>query len=82
MSSVLNELQKWCKGNSILIVSITGTLLRLYCPFTVECTYDTGMLLAGKRYKVDRVFITNDLLLSYQIQGSVYHFKYFNIIGK
>jgi hypothetical protein len=82
MSEVLNGLQKWCKGNSILIVSIAGTLLRLYCPFTVECTQDVEMLRSGMKYRVERVFLSKDYLLSYEIQGEVYHFKHFIVLGK
>jgi len=82
MSKVILELQKWCKGNSILIVSITGSLLRLYVPFRVECLEDVDGLLAGKAYRVDRVMVSNDYLLSYEIQGTAYYFKYFTILGK
>jgi hypothetical protein len=82
MSKVILELQKWCKGNSILIVSITGSLLRLYTPFRVECLEDVDGLLAGKNYIVDRVMLSSDYLLSYEIQGRPYYFKHFHILGK
>jgi hypothetical protein len=82
MSKIIYELQKWCGGNSILIVTFRGLLLRLYCPFTVECISYIEPFKRGEKCLVTSVGINSNLDLVYIIHNKAYSFKYFKIIGK
>lgn len=82
MSKLIFELQKWVTGNSVLVVTVRGILLRLYCPFVVECINYTDSIHRGQRCIVSRVGIGSNLELVYIIQGKAYSYKFFKIIGK
>lgn len=82
MSKIFFELQKWVSGNSLLVVTVRGILLRLYCPFIVECICYTDSIHAGDKCIVSRVGLGTNLELVYFIQGKAYSYKFFKILGK
>lgn len=79
---ILKELHKWCNGESLLIVGLSGLLLRLYCPFTVECVLEDNGVSKGNIYKVERVAISQNLRLVYIINSRPYFYHHFTILGK
>ena len=82
MSHIIYELQKWCNGNSLLIVTVRGLILRLYCPFHVECISYIDPFHRGQKCLVSRVGLGSNLELVYIIQEKAYSYKFFKIIGK
>ncbi len=82
MSKVIYELRKWVNGNSLLVVTIRGLLLRLYCPLIVECIADTENFSIGQKCIVSRVGLNAKLELVYIIRGIAYSYRYFKIIGR
>lgn len=79
---ILKELHKWCSGDSILIVGLSGLLLRLYCPFTVECIIEDNGIIIGHIYKVERVAISHNLRLVFIINSRPYFYYHFAVLGK
>lgn len=82
MSKIFFELQKWVSGNSLLVVTVRGILLRLYCPFIVECISYVEPFHRGDKCIVSRVGLGSHLELVYFIQEKAYSYKFFKIIGK
>ena len=72
-------MQKWSQSNSLLVVTLAGLLLRLSCPFWVECDCKVARLQQGERYLVDRV-VFQDGKLAYQIREKVYLSRYFRLV--
>ncbi len=79
---LLGELHKWVNGNSLLMVTITGLLSRLYCPFTVQCLEPYNGLKKHYLYKVERVGVDERVHLVYFITGRAYPYHLFRIIGR
>ena len=77
---ILEEINKHCKPNSILIITNDGTLKRLYVPFKVVCiraviTYQIGDVLI-----VNAVKVSVDLIMVYVIDGKALFYYYFKIL--
>jgi hypothetical protein len=79
---ILQELHKWCNGDSILVIGLSGLLLRLYCPFMVECIKDDTGLHKGALYQVERIAINRQLVLIFIINSRPYFYHHFSILGK
>jgi hypothetical protein len=79
---LLSQLPKWVNGNSLLLVTISGLLTRLYCPFVVECLESCYGLKKGSKYKVERVGVGDKVQLIYFITGRAYSYRYFKVIGR
>jgi len=75
------ELYKIVSPTSILVVTPTGKLKRLHCPFRVIALADFPPdILMGDFYMVDYVKMTLDLKEVYIIQAKGYYVKDFQII--
>jgi hypothetical protein len=63
----IEEIFKYCKTDSILVMSKTGQLQRLQCPFEVVVISDVGELTTGLRCLVSAVKIDISLIDVYII---------------
>jgi hypothetical protein len=82
MGRLFNEIQKWCDNDSVLVVNVSGLLLRLYCPFRVKLRRPHSSLSINKEYRVTQVLFNYRFHLTYTIDGNNYPFYYFEILGK
>lgn len=74
------EINKYCTPNSILIVTKNKKLVRLFCPFYVIAITDIGNIKVNEIVKVEKVKITERLVLVYVIGGSNYLYNQFIIL--
>ena len=75
------DLFKIVGTNSILIISSTGKLKRLYCPFLVLSKMDISSLRKGHKYAVNAVKMTLKLEDVFIIKGKAYLIWCFAIVG-
>ena len=74
----LNELSKFVDSKSILVITKSGYLSRIYCPFPVILILEVDVLNVGEIYYVETVKVTPMLVDVYFISGLPYynwHFK-------
>jgi hypothetical protein len=74
------DLFKIVGTNSILIISSSGQLKRLYCPFLVLSKVDVSSLRKGHKYAVNAVKMTLKLEEVFIIDGYAYYIWYFTIV--
>jgi hypothetical protein len=77
---LLNEINRVCKPNTILIINGTGTLIRLYTPFQVKPVHSFHVFERGKIYLVSFVRLDQELMMHYVIDRVAYPYFYFIII--
>lgn len=75
----LNEFYKHISTDSILVVTATGDLIRLYCPFEVKASVAFPEIEQGTIVKVERVQVTKERNDVYIIDGKGYLAIYFQI---
>jgi len=78
---IIMELFKIVGSDSLLIITHTGQLRRLYCPFKVVCKVDVSSLVKGQEYAVNAIKMTLKLEDVFIIQGRAYYVWCFTIIG-
>ena len=78
----IEEIFKYCKTDSILVMSKTGQLQRLQCPFEVVVISDVGELSKGLICLVSAVKIDLSLIDVYIIRNKAYYFFNFRVIGR
>lgn len=78
--TILEEINKYCSPNSLLILDKHGVLRRLLCPFRVKVKPDTLIFPNKDICLVEAVKINDDLLLLYVIMHKAYPYYYFIII--
>ena len=71
------ELFKIVDTNSILVITYTGELKRLYCPFPVICIVNVPPLRKGNKYYVEAIKMTLELQDVFIINGRAYFIWYF-----
>lgn len=76
------EIFKYCKVDSIRIISKTGQLERLQCPFEVVVITDVGELTKGLICLVNAVKMDLTLIDVYIIRNKAYYFFNFRVIGR
>ena len=73
----IKEIFKYCKTDSVLIISAQGHLERLWCPFKVLVIVDVYPLKKGQEKAVIPVKMANELIDVYIINGKgFYHFNF------
>ena len=77
----IEEIFKYCKIDSILVINKSGHLQRLDCPFSVIVTSDVGELYKGLICLVSAVKIDISLIDVYIIRNKAYYFFNFRVIG-
>ena len=78
----IEEVFKYCKTDSILVIGKTGQLQRLQCPFEVLVISDVGELLKGLKCLVSAVKLDLQLIDVYVIKGKAYYFFNFRVTGR
>ena len=78
----IEEIFKYCKTDSILVIGKSGQLERLQCPFEVVVISDVGELYKGLICLVSAVKIDLSLIDVYIIRDKAYYFFNFRVIGR
>lgn len=76
----IHELLKYSSPNSILVVDERQKLREVFCPFKVMSFQAFDIFIEGETYLVDKVKISAELKLVYQIKGRCFHYHHFVII--
>ena len=78
----IEEIFKYCKVDSILVIGKTGQLERLQCPFEVMVISDVGELYKGLICLVSAVKIDISLIDVYIIRNKAYYFFNFRVLQR
>jgi hypothetical protein len=78
----IEEIFKYCKIDSILVISKTGSLDRYNCPFEVLVIQDVGELYKGLICLVNAVKMDLTLVDVYIIGNKAYYYFNFRVLGR
>ena len=78
----IEEIFKYCKIDSILVINKKGQLERLDCPFSVLVISDVGELYKGLICLVSAVKIDISLIDVYIIRNKAYYFFNFRVLQR
>ena len=78
----IEEVFKYCKIDSILVINKHGHLQRLDCPFEVMVIQDVGELYKGLICLVSAVKIDLTLIDVYIIRNKAYYFFNFRVLQR
>ena len=78
----IEEVFKYCKTDSILVINKVGDLQRLQCPFEVIVIQDVGELFKGLICLVSAVKIDLSLIDVYIIRNKAYYFFNFRVLQR
>ena len=78
----IEEIFKYCKVDSILVIDKTGQLQRLDCPFEVLVITDVGELRKGIICLVNAVKLDITLVDVYIIRNKAYYFFNFRVLQR
>ena len=78
----IEEVFKYCKTDSILVMNKVGDLQRLQCPFEVIVVQDVGELYKGLICLVSAVKIDLSLIDVYIIKNKAYYFFNFRVLER
>jgi len=76
------EIFKYCKIDSILVMTKTGQIQRYDCPFEVVVITNVGELTKGLICLVNAVKLDLTLIDVYIIRNKAYYFFNFRVIGR
>ncbi len=76
----LAELLKYSDNKSIIIVTYSGKLEKLKCPFKVKVIHNIGILKKGNVELVESVKITIKIITVYIIGDKAYYYFHFEIV--
>ena len=74
----IHEINKYCNSSSLLVITETGILLRVHCPFTIEVIRNVEAFSVGDLLTVIQVKMDRNLTLVYIINNKGYY--YYNFI--
>lgn len=78
----IEDIFRYCKIDSILVINKTGQLERLYCPFEVVVITSVGELTKGLICLVNAVKLDLTLIDVYIINNKAYYFFNFRVLGR
>jgi hypothetical protein len=78
----IEEIFKYCKVDSILVMTKSGHLQRLDCPFEVLVIQDVGELYKGLICLVNAVKLDLSLVDVYIIRNKAYYFFNFRVLER
>jgi hypothetical protein len=78
----IEEVFKYCKTDSILVINKHGHLQRLDCPFEVLVIQDVGELYKGLICLVNAVKLDISLIDVYIIRNKAYYFFNFRVLQR
>jgi hypothetical protein len=76
----IHEINKYCRSSSLLVVTNSGILIRVFCPFTVEVIRKVEAFGIGDRLTVIQVKMDRNLTLVYIINNKGYYYYNFILI--
>ncbi len=79
---IIDEINRFCLPNSLLIIDSSGMLRRLFCPFKVKVIRHIHYLRMNDIVDVLAVKISSDLVLLYVVNQLAYPYSYFIIIDQ
>ena len=78
----IEDIFRYCKIDSILVISKTGSLERLDCPFEVLVIQNVGELHKGLICLVNAVKLDLTLIDVYIIGNKAYYYFNFRVLGR
>lgn len=78
----IEEIFKYCKTDSILVINKSGQLQRYDCPFEVMVITDVGEFTKGLICLVSAVKIDLNLIEVYIIKNKAYYFFNFRVLDR
>ena len=78
----IEEIFKYCKVDSILVINKQGHLERFDCPFSVVVITDVGELYKGLICLVNAVKMDLTLVDVYIIRNKAYYYFNFRVLGR
>jgi hypothetical protein len=78
----IEDIFKYCKIDSILVIDMKGHLHRLECPFSVVVIHDVGELQRGLICSVSAVKLDLSLIDVYIVGNKAYYFFNFRVIER
>ena len=78
----IEDIFRYCKIDSILVIDKTGQLQRLDCPFEVVVIQDVGELYKGLICLVNAVKLDLTLIDVYIIRNKAYYCFNFKVLGR
>lgn len=73
------EINRYCSPKSLLVVDQAGKLIRIYCPFSVQCTSSVGTVREFGVYSVSSVLMTGTGTIVFVIHNVSYYHHHFRI---
>jgi hypothetical protein len=73
------EINRYCSPKSLLVITPKGKLIRIYCPFQVQCIEPVDQLKEFGLYMVSSVLMTEVGVIVYVIGNDSYHYHNFLI---
>lgn len=78
----IDQIFRYCKIDSILVIGKSGQLQRLQCPFEVLVITDVGELTKGLICNVSAVKLDLTLIDVYIIRSKAYYYFNFRVLGR
>ena len=78
----IEDIFKYCKIDSILVLNETGSLERLECPFEAVVIQNVGELKKGLKCLVTAVKMDLQLIDVYIVGTKAYYFFNFRVLGR
>jgi len=79
---LIDEINRYCPTDSLLVIDRHGVLIRIHCPIRVQVTHSMGDFLEGQVVLVSAVKMSLDLKLVYVIDGKAFYHHYFRILER
>ncbi len=79
---LIDEINRYCSPDSLLVINRNGELIRIHCPFRVRVIHSVGDFRQEQVVMVSAVKMSPDLKLVYVIDGKAYYHHYFRILGR
>ncbi len=75
-----SSIDQYCRTDALIIITPSGTIRKLSCPFKVLCIANTDKFKQGEILQVYSVKMSRDCHLVYAIHNTPYAYKSFAII--
>ena len=76
----LAELLKYSSPNKLYIITFLNEIVCLNCPFKVIVIKSIGELKSGEIVKVEKVKLTYELIIVFEIRKYLYYYYYFDFL--
>jgi len=76
----LDAINRDCSPSSLLVIDRYGRLHRLFCPFPVRLIQDLPIGKHNEIVFVDKVLVSSELVLLYQVKRQLFRYNLFVIL--